>query len=168
MDDTSDRGYSRAPELEDLLFVCRSLNQEGVRYFLIGGFAVILHGLVRTTKDIDLLLEPSEENIRRLKRALGSLPDNAVALIGDDDVARHRVVRVADEIVIDLMADACGVTYEEAEAAGAEHRRIGDVDIPVVSRDTLIRTKNTLRDSDRSDVGFLRHQIEEEQARRKP
>jgi hypothetical protein len=52
MDDTADRGYSRAPELEDLVAICRSLNKEGVRYLLIGGFAVILHGLVRTTKDI--------------------------------------------------------------------------------------------------------------------
>lgn len=64
MDDSTDRGYSRAPELEDLVSVCRSLNREGVRYLLIGGFAVILHGLVRTTKDIDLLVDPSEENGR--------------------------------------------------------------------------------------------------------
>jgi hypothetical protein len=78
MDDSTDRGYSRAPELEDLVSVCRSLNREGVRYLLIGGFAVILHGLVRTTKDIDLLLDPSAENIRRVKRALGALLDTIV------------------------------------------------------------------------------------------
>ncbi len=167
MDDATDRGYSRAPELEDLAAVCRSLNREGVRYLLIGGFAVILHGLVRTTKDIDILLDPSEENIRRVKRALASLPDNAVALIADDEVGKYQVVRVADEIVIDLMAQACGVTYAEAVADGAESRMLGDVSIPVAKREVLIRTKNTLRDSDRSDVGFLRRQIEEEQSRTK-
>ena len=42
MDDQDDRGYSRAPELEDLLSLCKALNAEGVRYVLIGGFAVIL------------------------------------------------------------------------------------------------------------------------------
>ncbi len=167
MDDATDRGYSRAPELEDLAAVCRSLNREAVRYLLIGGFAVILHGLVRTTKDIDILLDPSEENIRRVKRALGSLPDNAVALIGDDEVSKYQVVRVADEIVVDLMAQACGVTYAEAVADGAEHHMLGDVAIPVAKREILIRTKSTLRDSDRSDVGFLRRQIEEEQGRPK-
>jgi len=55
VDDQDDRGYSRAPELEDLLSLCTALNAEGVRYLLIGGFAVILHGFVRATKDIDLL-----------------------------------------------------------------------------------------------------------------
>jgi len=47
MDDESDGAVSRAPELEDLVALCRSLNREGVRYLLIGGFAVILHGFVR-------------------------------------------------------------------------------------------------------------------------
>jgi len=54
VDDQDDREYSRAPELEDLLALCKALNAEGVRYVLIGGFAVILHGFVRGTKDIDL------------------------------------------------------------------------------------------------------------------
>lgn len=44
MDDPGNGPYSRAPELEDLLNLCRALNEEGVRYCLIGGFAVILHG----------------------------------------------------------------------------------------------------------------------------
>lgn len=67
MDDQDDRGYSRAPELEDLVSLCKALNAEGVRYVLIGGFAVILHGFVRGTKDIDLLVDASPENIQRLK-----------------------------------------------------------------------------------------------------
>jgi hypothetical protein len=167
MDDTADRGYSRAPELEDLVSICRSLNREGARYLLIGGFAVILHGLVRTTKDIDLLVDPSEENIRKLKRALGTLPDNAVALIGDDEVGKYRVVRVADEVVVDLMAEACGISYAEAVAAGVEYQRLGDVEIPIAKKEVLIRTKNTFRDSDKSDVGFLRQLIEEERLKKK-
>ena len=167
MDDAADRGYSRAPELEDLVAICRSLNKEGVRYLLIGGFAVILHGLVRTTKDIDLLIDPSEENIRRLKRALGTLPDNAVALIADDDVRKYRVVRVADEVVVDLMAEACGISYDEAFAAGVEHRQLSDVTIPIAKKEVLIRMKDTIRDSDKSDVGFLRGLIEEERLKEK-
>jgi len=167
MDDAADRGYSRAPELEDLVAICRSLNKEGVRYLLIGGFAVILHGLVRTTKDIDLLIDPSEENIRRLKRALGTLPDNAVALIADDDVRKYRVVRVADEVVVDLMAEACGISYDEAFAAGVEHRQLSDVTIPIAKKEVLIRMKDTIRDSDKSDVGFLRGLIEEERLKNK-
>ena len=47
MDDPDDRGESRAPQLQDLLDLCQSLNREGARYLLVGGFAVILHGFVR-------------------------------------------------------------------------------------------------------------------------
>ncbi|HEY0590208.1 MAG TPA: hypothetical protein VGF40_00460 [Thermoanaerobaculia bacterium] len=47
MDDQDDRRYSRAPELEDLLSLCTALNREGVRYVLIGGLGVILHGSIR-------------------------------------------------------------------------------------------------------------------------
>ena len=162
MDDEPDRLYSRAPELEDLLALCRSLNREGVRYLLIGGFAVILHGFVRTTKDVDLLVDPSDANVHAVKRALATLPDNAVEDVALSDVREHAVVRVADEIVVDLMASACGVTYEEAIGHDVEERRVGDVDIPLAGKRLLIRMKDTVRDSDRMDVRFLETRLREE------
>lgn len=165
MDDPPNGDYSRAPELEDLLSLCRWLNEEGVRYMLIGGFAVILHGSVRGTKDIDLLVDASDENIRALKRAMGNLPDNAIALVADDDVRSYTVVRVADEIVVDLMAAACGIDYQQAVSEGLEHTEVEGVEIPLASKQLLIRMKDTVRDSDKSDVAFLRVLIEEESAR---
>ncbi len=165
MDDAADPGFSRAPLLEDLISLCRALNREGARYVVIGGFAVILHGLVRTTKDIDLLVDPSQDNVRKVKLALASLPDNAGALVADDDVGKFRVVRVADEFVVDLMAEACGLSYVDVAAEGVERHRVEGVEIPVAKKETLIKTKATLRDSDRSDVGFLRDQIQREKER---
>lgn len=162
MDDPADRGYSRAPELRDLAALCRSLNRENVRYLLIGGFAVVLHGSVRTTKDIDLLVDASPDNVRALKRAMRDLPDNAIAEVADDDVGRYRVVRVADEIVVDLLAEACGIDYARALGLGVEAKRIEDVDVPVASKALLILTKDTIRDSDKADVAFLRLRIAEE------
>ena len=73
MDDEPDRAYSRAPELEDLVALCRALREAGARYLLIGGFAVILHGFVRTTKNIDLLVDPFHDNVAAIKQALGTL-----------------------------------------------------------------------------------------------
>lgn len=162
MDDPPDRGYSRAPELEDLLSLCAALNREGARYLLIGGFAVILHGYVRGTKDIDLLVDTSPENVRAVKRALSTLPDNAVAAVADDEIGKYQVVRVADEIVIDLMAAACGIDYTQA-VEGIERREVEGVSIPVASKPLLIRMKQTVRDSDRADVQFLRLRLEEEE-----
>lgn len=145
MDDADDRAYARAPELEDVVALCRSLNAAGARYVLIGGFAVILHGFVRTTKDIDLLVDSSAENIRALKNALSALPDNAAADIQDEDVSRYGVVRVADEIVVDLMGRACGLTYQDAVAAGVDTFAVQDVQIPAASKSFLVKTKNRAR-----------------------
>lgn len=161
MDDTTDRGYSRAPEFEDLISLCKKLNENGVAYVLIGGFAVILHGSVRTTKDIDLLVDPSIQNVRRLKKVLGTLPDNAIAEISDTDVEKYEVVRIADEIVVDLMAKACGIDYQKAKAE-IQQIEIDGVKIPIASKELLIRMKNTIRQSDKIDVEFLRWRIEEE------
>lgn len=166
MDDQGDRGYSRAPELEDLLSLCKALNAEGVRYVLIGGFAVILHGFVRATKDIDLLIDASLENILRLKRAMAVLPDNAIALMENDELEKYQVVRIADEIVVDLLKNACGVDYARASLGGVETRVVEGVPIPVARKELLIETKQTVRPSDAADVQFLRFRIDAERGRR--
>lgn len=69
MDQDPDVPEVRPPTLDDLRRICRSLDDAGARYVLIGGFAVILHGGERTTKDIDLLVDPTPDNVERLKRA---------------------------------------------------------------------------------------------------
>jgi hypothetical protein len=161
MDDPGDGPYSRAPELEDVVGLCRALNEAGARYVLIGGFAVILHGYVRGTKDIDLLVDPSDENVRRIKAALANLPDNAVSLIDDGDVRQYQVVRVADEVVVDLLASACGIAYDEA-ASAIDHVVLEGVRVPVASKALLIRLKDTVRPSDAADVAFLKVRIAEE------
>ncbi len=75
---------------------------------------MIAHGGARTTNDIDLLIDASPENVARVKLALRVLEDHAVDDVADTDVARYAVVRVADEIVVGLMALACGVDYSNA------------------------------------------------------
>jgi len=162
VDDSNDRAYSRAPQLEDVVRLCQNLNDAGVRYVLIGGFAVVVHGFVRATKDIDLLVDASEENVRAIKRAMSSLPDNAAAELRDDDIARYGVVRVADEFVVDLLAQACGLRYADAVAAGIDHVDVEGVSIPVASKRFLIDTKDTVRDHDKVDVSYLRMRLDEE------
>lgn len=161
MDDAHDGPYAREPQIEDLVRICRALNDAGARYILIGGFAVIAHGGARTTKDIDLLVDASSENVARVKRALRILEDHAVDDVADTDVARYAVVRVADEIVVDLMALACGVDYSDA-AKDSRSLTIEGVLIPVASPATLIRTKNTVRPSDAADRRYLEELVRAE------
>jgi hypothetical protein len=156
VDDTHDGPYAREPQIEDLVRICRALNEAGARYILIGGFAVIAHGGARTTKDIDLLVDASPENVARVKGGLRILEDHAVDEVADTDVAHYTVVRVADEIVVDLMALACGIDYDDA-VRDATSLTIDGVAIPIASPATLISTKNTVRPSDAAD----RHYLEE-------
>ncbi len=99
-------------------------------------------------------MDASPENVARVKQALRILEDHAIDEVADTDVARYAVVRVADEIVIGLMALACGIDYSEA-AKDCERLTIEGVSIPVASPATLIRTKNTERPSDAADRRYL-------------
>ena len=73
MDERDDASYARAPEPDDLVRICRALNEAGARYVLIGGFALVAHGAGRFTKDIDFLGDDAPENIARIKQALAIL-----------------------------------------------------------------------------------------------
>jgi hypothetical protein len=132
-EDADEALEARPPLLEDLVSLCRNLNSEGARYVVIGGMAVIQAGFGRATNDIDLLIDTSQDNQGRVRRALMALPDQAVRDMTPDDLERYVVVRVADEIVIDLMKSACGITYAEASRMIAEVE-IEGVPIPFACR----------------------------------
>ena len=154
MAEYDDPPYARAPEPADLARICRALTDAGARYVLIGGFAMVAHGAARFTKDIDLLVDDAPDNVELVKRALSVLADNAAADVADTDVRDFVVVRIADEVIVDLMGRACGLSYADA-IADAEEREFGGATIRVASPATLIRTKNTNRPQDAIDRGFL-------------
>ena len=159
MDDQDAAAYARAPEPEDLVRICRALNDAGARYVLIGGFAVVAHGASRFTKDIDLLVDDAPENIARVKQGLAILADNAAAEVADNDVREHTVVRVVDEVIVDLMGRACGLTYADV-AADMEWHDLDGVRVPVASPSALVRTKDTYRPQDAIDRSFLQQVLE--------
>lgn len=146
---------SRLPVLQDLIDICKKLNEADARYILVGGFAVAFHGYARGTKDIDFIVDTSVENIRKIKSALSFLPNKAIAELTDTDVSEYGVVRVADEFVIDLMAKACGIDYNQAKNE-IDIYEIEDLEIPVASRALLVKLKNTVRPIDKADVEFLK------------
>jgi len=155
MVDQNDGTESRPPSVEDLVNLCRQLNIQGARYIVIGGMAIIQAGFVRATEDIDLLVDPSPDNQEKIRAAMMNLPDQAIRKVQPDDLDRYMVVRVADEIVVDLMKNACGINYEAAKAS-IERVTLDDVEIPFASADLLWRLKQTRREKDNLDLLFLR------------
>ena len=148
----------RTPEEDDIVKLCKALNDEGALYLIVGGVAVNRHGFLRATEDIDLLLDNSKDNQAKVLRALEVLPDKAVLQVETNDLDEYTVVRVADEVVVDLMLSACGVPYSEA-AKEIEFHEIRGVSIPFASARLLLRMKQTYREKDIADRLFLQNKI---------
>jgi len=149
-----DQKEPRIPTIEDLVHLCRKLNEAEAKYVVVGGMAMIQSGYGRTTGDIDLLIESTVENEARVFTALMSLPDQAVRELEPGEISRYTVVRVADEVVVDLMRSACGIDYEEARS-GAITIDLDGVHIPIASPELLWRMKQTGREKDNLDLLFL-------------
>jgi len=147
---------SRPPLQADLSSLCRELNQRGAKYLVVGGWAVILAGLPRVTTDIDLMVAVDAENEAKVFSALSTLPDNAVRELQPGELQLYNVIRVGDEILVDLMRSAGGIEYAEA-AMDVVVREVDGVPIPFASPRLLWRMKAvTHRAKDAADLVFLR------------
>ena len=156
-DDRSPRELeSRQPTVEDLCLLCRELNQRNAKYVVVGGFAIRAANYNRATMDIDLIVASDLDNEAKVFSALSTLPDNAVRELQPGELQQYNVIRVADEILVDLMRSAGGIDYEEA-AKDVVIREVDGVPIPFASPRLLWRMKAvTHRAKDAADLVFLR------------
>jgi hypothetical protein len=153
-----EREVTRVPTDADLVSLAREFNRLGVAYLVVGGFAINRLGFVRATEDIDLLIARDRANQLLVKKALEILPDRAILELGDEDIAQWIVVRVNDDITVDLMTEACGVRYEDA-VGGIEREVIDGVSIPFAGADLMLRLKQSPREKDAADRSFLQKLI---------
>ena len=100
-------------DFRDFLFV---LNKHQVRYILVGGFAVILHGYSRTTGDMDIWVDRSKENYQRLKAAFGEF-GMPVFDMTEENFLDHPVWDVftfgVPPVAIDIMVKVKGLDFDE-------------------------------------------------------
>ena len=150
--------YARPATIADLKAVIRSLNENKVDYFLIGGYALFAHGYYRATTDIDILVPPTNEQGKRVIKALRILPERASEQIDPAWFEEGEAIRVADEFIVDLLFNACGETNQTL----SRYAEIIDLDgIPVrtLSLEGLLLTKQTVRDKDMMDRVVLEQAI---------
>ena len=138
-----------------LLRICALLNKHEAQYVIAGGYACILHGLVRTTEDVDVLIAESSENYQRVIAALAEMEDHAARELTPQDLAENVVVKVADEVEVDVSRRAWKVSFADA-APRARVVEISGVRIPYLSLRDLIASKETYREQDRADLERLR------------
>jgi hypothetical protein len=96
------------------------------------------------------------ENEAKVFAALATLPDNAVRELQPGELQKHNVIRIGDEILVDLLRSAGGIEYDEA-AKDVVVREVDGVPIPFASPRLLWRMKAiTHREKDTDDLLFLR------------
>ncbi len=75
----------------DHLRLFKSLNRHRVKYLVIGGLAAIVHGIPRTTRDIDLFIEPKRSNAERLLKAMRKVGFGTAYLIEAEGLLNKQI-----------------------------------------------------------------------------
>jgi predicted nucleotidyltransferase len=154
-------------QFDNFMKVLKALDKEQVEYILVGGVAVILHGIERLTRDIDIFVKMNETNICRLRKALHSIfEDESIDEITLEELYKYAVIRFGtpDGFYIDLMA-RLGETavYEDLEY---EIIRYQNTKIKIATPETLYDLKKeTLRHKDRFDAAYLLDLIKTRQSK---
>jgi len=140
----------------DFLEFLGVLNRHGVRYLVIGGYAVAFYGYPRATKDLDLWLEASPENARKTLNAIRDFFGETLGL-KIEDLTSPGVVQLGyapNRIDLVLLPDSDPAF---AEAFGrAQEANAGEVTVHVVSKEDLLALKRAFgRTRDLADVDAL-------------
>ncbi len=143
-------------DTEPLLRLLERFDREGVRYVLVGGQAVRLNGFLRSTEDVDILLPTSIENGRRVIKALDFLPSSRELDPAwfESDADTPENIRVADDLLIDLLFAANGETYESLKPHTRE-LTVDSVNIRTLDIEGLLKTKTHFREKDILDRQVL-------------
>lgn len=146
-----------------MLRVLKAFEEQGLEYVLIGATAMGFHGVIRATEDVDLLLEASDANVERLKRAFRAVyrdPNvdeiSATDLLGDYPALRY--YPPSGDLYFDVMTRLGeAASYETVTAVIME---IEGVRVRVATPAALYQLKrDTVRPLDRQDAEALRRRF---------
>jgi hypothetical protein len=135
-----------------------ALNAHGVRYLIVGAHAVALHARPRATKDLDILIEPTRTNGRRVLAALREFFGGVDLGYSVEDVTDPRwIIQLGVAPVrIDLIAQIPGFADFETAWKNRVEARFGAVPTYYIGLDELISAKQAVRrPQDRADVRIL-------------
>jgi hypothetical protein len=126
-----------------------------VRFLVVGGVACMLNGVVRTTEDVDILVDADPVNVRRLLDALAGFGEGHARELAPSDFADEEgAIRLVEDFPIDIFTRMGGLRY--ADMLRYRRTTAGASAIPYLDADGLIRLKRgSLREQDRIDADVL-------------
>jgi Nucleotidyltransferase of unknown function (DUF6036) len=141
--------------LNRLKDVFASFEKHDVRYLVIDGIAAVLYGVPRATFDLDILIEASAENAKRLLAALEEAGLGTALLTSTEEVLQHEITVFQDRVRVDVQTRTPGLEFAEAWRSRVEMVFEGQK-LLVVSRAALIAAKRAAgRAVDLEDVRLL-------------
>ena len=146
---------------QDFQDFIRSLNEAGVKYVLVGGYAVILHGHYRSTGDLDIWVEQSEENYIKILKAfqLFKMPVFDMTLSNFLENSEMDVFTFGKPPVsIDIMLSVKGLNFDETFNE-AKFTNVEGLEVKVISFPALLKAKLTSgRLKDLDDIQNLKEE----------
>jgi hypothetical protein len=119
---------------QDFKEFIQSLNDNGVRYLVVGAYAVALHGYPRFTKDIDIWIESAEDNAARLMKALDEFGFGSVGLKEEDFLEPEQVIRLGYapnriDLITSLVGVEFGRCYEMRVEVSIDEVKVNFIDV---------------------------------------
>lgn len=140
---------------EDYLRLYRSLNENKVKYVIIGGIACVLYGSPRLTKDIDIFIERNLENSQKLLKALKEIGFGTASLTTPQKIIKNEVTIFKDYIRLDVLTKIKRLDFERVWKEKVIKRMRG-LKLPIISLDNLIISKRAIgRSLDLEDIKIL-------------
>ena len=135
-----------------------ALNNNEVRYMLVGGYSVILHGYSRTTGDMDLWVERTKENYLKIRKSFEEF-GMPVFDMSEENFLQHPVWDVftfgIPPVAIDLMISMKGFNFQEIFERSVTFKE-DDLEIRVIHKNDLIAAKQKAgRSKDLDDLENL-------------
>jgi hypothetical protein len=133
------------------------LSDAEARFLVVGAYAVAVHAEPRATGDLDLWVEPTPENAVRVLAALRVFGAPLHDLTEQDLATENVVFQIGlPPRRVDILTSITGVTFAEAWS-GRAAVTYGDVRVPVIGREALLKNKLALgRPKDLLDADLLR------------
>jgi hypothetical protein len=141
---------------QDFKEFVQSLNENNVRYIVVGGYAVAAHGHPRYTKDLDIWIEMTPENAVQLVKAIEQFGFGSLNLKAEDFLVPEQIIQLGyPPNRIDLLSTLKGVNFEECYISLMEIV-ISDVKVNFIDLTNLRKNKQaTGRFQDLADLENL-------------
>jgi predicted nucleotidyltransferase len=141
--------------LNRLRDVFKSLQRHDVKYVVIGGVAAILHGVPRATFDVDILIEATPDNSKRLLDALLDAGLGSASLTTAEDILANEITVFKDRVRVDVQTTTPGIQFADAWQRRKTITYQGQ-EFFILSRQDLIASKRAAgRSVDMEDVRLL-------------